>query len=548
METLERQIRRVHRRLMLQSLAGKLAWCWFVALLIASVAIAVGKFLSLDQRLWAGGWLGGTLAAGAVGAVNWTWARRQSALEAAVEIDRRFGLKERVSSTLSLARDQLQTEIGQALVHDAQQRVGRIDVAERFGLRLDRRALLPLAPAALAIALALFVDVYAPEQPVLAATAETAQVKKSAQAFVKKLDQQRAEAAEKGLTEADGLLKQMEEAMKGLAEKTQADRKQTLVSLNDLVKDAEKRRSQLAGGAELKQQLNQLKNLQQGPAAKLGQALKNGDLAKAIKEIDEIKEQIAANKLEPQAKEALTKQLDQLQQALENKVEAHKQAQEEMKEQIAAQRKAGDTAAADKLQQQLDKLADKASQMDKMSKMAQQLKQASQSMKAGDSKQAADALAQLSDQMAGMQKEMDEMQMLDSALEEMADCKSAMACKECEGEGCAACQGQGQKLSDKWSRVDMAKGGGTGAGARPESKNDTDFYDSQVKQNVTKGGAVIKGVADGPNRKGRVEEEIKGQFSNAQQQTAEALSDQRLPHDYRDHAKKYFDALREGQR
>ena len=94
----------------------------------------------------------------------------------------------------------------------------------------------------------------------------------------------------------------------------------------------------------------------------------------------------------------------------------------------------------------------------------------------------------------------------------------------------------------------MAKGGGTGAGARPESKNDTDFYDSQVKQNVTKGGAVIKGVADGPNRKGRVEEEIKGQFSNAQQQTAEALSDQRLPHDYRDHAKKYFDALREGQR
>ena len=58
---------------------------------------------------------------------------------------------------------------------------------------------------------------------------------------------------------------------------------------------------------------------------------------------------------------------------------------------------------------------------------------------------------------------------------------------------------------------------------------------------------MVTGTADGPNRKGQVQEEIKSQFSNAQQQTAEALSGQRLPHDYRDHAKKYFDTLREGQ-
>ena len=179
--------------------------------------------------------------------------------------------------------------------------------------------------------------------------------------------------------------------------------------------------------------------------------------------------------------------------------------------------------------------------MDQLKKMQNQMKQAADAMKKGDAKAAADAMAQLSEQLDGMQKDLEEMAMLDSTLEEMADAKNAMACQECGGEGCAACQGKGGKLSDKWKRADMGQGEGRASGRRPENKNDTDLYDSQVKQNVRKGASVFAGTADGPNRKGQVQEVIKGEFSNAEQQTAEALSEQRLPHDYRDHAKKYFD-------
>ena len=193
-------------------------------------------------------------------------------------------------------------------------------------------------------------------------------------------------------------------------------------------------------------------------------------------------------------------------------------------------------------------MAEKAPQMEQLSQMAQQMKQAAEGMKKGDNKQAADAMAKLSEKLGGLQQEMDEMEMLDSAMEDIAECKSAMACKECEGEGCKACQGDGDKFGDKWMRQDMAQGGGRGAGARPERKNDTSMYDSQVKQNVGRGSSVVTGAAPGPNRKGQVQEEIKGEFTSAEQQTAEALSDQRLPHDYRDHAKKYFDALRESQK
>jgi hypothetical protein len=549
MEALQKVVRRVHRRLVLQSLAVKLAWCWFATLVAAAVAIAVGKWWPLvDDQTWALGCLGTALGVGTLAAFVWTWIGRQDAHEAAVEIDRRFGLKERVSSTLALEAEQLETPIGQALVRDAQRRVDQLDVLDKFRLPIDRRALLPVLPAAVACALAIFVTARAPENPAQAATAESAQIKQSARTLVKKLDATRKEAAEKGLKEVDGLLKQLEDGMKNVAEKSQTDRKQALVALNDLAKDAEKKRQQLTGAADMKQQLNQLKNLQQGPATKLGQALKNADLAKAIQELDKLKQQLSDDKLDPQAKEAMAKQLEQLQQSLEKKIQAQQQAQDELKEQIATQRRAGNTAAADKLLQQLDKLAQKAPQMDKLGQMAQQLKQAAEATKQGNAKQASEALSKLSDQLSGMQQELAEMETLDSALAEMSDCKNAMSCKECDGEGCKACQGNGEKFSDQWMRSDFGRGGGVGAGARPETKNDTEMYDSQVKPNVGKGASVVAGQADGPNRKGKVQDEIKGQFTTSSQETAEALSGQRLPHDYRDHAKKYFDALREGQR
>ncbi|MBI3839975.1 MAG: hypothetical protein HY288_18795, partial [Planctomycetia bacterium] len=292
-------------------------------------------------------------------------------------------------------------------------------------------------------------------------------------------------------------------------------------------------------------QLNQLKNLQQGPAEKLGHALKNGDLKKAIGELDKLKAELASDKLDAKTKEQLARQFDQMQQALSKMAQAHQQAQRELKEQIEAQRRVGNLEEADKLQQQLDKLAQKAPQMDKLDEMAQQLKRASQCMSQGQCDEAAKVLDQLAQNLADLEKDSEELEMLDSALDQIAEAKSAMVCKACNGEGCQECQG---KNGDQVRVSRFAKGGGRGAGQREEKKNDTEFYDSQVKQNVGKGASVVTGLAGGPNRKGQVQEEIKGQFSAAQQQTEDVLSGQRLPHDYRDHAKKYFDALREGQR
>ena len=75
-----------------------------------------------------------------------------------VEIDRRYGLKERIASSLSLSTEEAETAAGKALLTDAIRAVGRIDVDEKFKIRFQRRAWLPLVPALLAFVLAMFVD------------------------------------------------------------------------------------------------------------------------------------------------------------------------------------------------------------------------------------------------------------------------------------------------------------------------------------------------------------------------------------------------------
>jgi hypothetical protein len=553
METLDRQVRRARRRMMLVSLGGKLAWCWFATLLVAAVAIGAGKIWSpAGEGAWTLGWISAALAGGLVAAIAWTWARRPDALTAAVEIDRRFGLKERVSSTLALAGEHRDSQIGQALLGDAEQQVGRIEVAEQFRLRLDRRALLPLLPAALAFALAAFVPARAPEAPAQSAKQQSQKARQSTRVLAKKLDAQRKQAAEKGLQEIDPLLSKLEQGAKQLAESTDNDQKKTLVALNDLVRDAEQRRDKLAGSADLKKQLAHLKNLQAGPAEKLGQALTNGDLERAIEELDKLKQDLA--RLDPDAQQALAEQLDQLQQALQEKARAHEKMEAQLAEQIEAERRAGNVARADQLQQQLDKLAAQKPQMGQLGQMQEQLKQAARCLGQGDCDRAAQALAQLGDQLAGMQEELAEMEMLDEVLEQVADCKKSMACKACNGLGCGACQG------DQWVKHDgpldpfARRGGGKGIGVGlgpglgDDTKPDGQFYDSSVKQQAGRGGARVVGEADGPNRKGRVLEEIQTEFSDSEQNAADALSEQRLPRDYRAHAQRYFDALREGTR
>ena len=169
---------------------------------------------------------------------------------------------------------------------------------------------------------------------------------------------------------------------------------------------------------------------------------------------------------------------------------------------------------------------------------------AAQGMKQGNMKDATAALNEMAKELASAQQLLEESEMLDGAMAELSGAKESMTCKDCDGDGCAACRGRGFGNRGFPGR---GLGEGQGQGARPEAKTNTSFYDSSVRQNVARGGAVMTGLVDGPNRKGNVQEEIKAEFENARHQEADPLTGQKLPREYREHAKKYFDSFREGR-
>jgi hypothetical protein len=171
-------------------------------------------------------------------------------------------------------------------------------------------------------------------------------------------------------------------------------------------------------------------------------------------------------------------------------------------------------------------------------------------MKQGNSQQAQQALDQLKQQMSQLAQSQEEMQMLDQALDEIAQAKKGMTGEgeQQENEG----MDQNQWELGGWGKKDRGKPGmgmgeGRGKGERPEEKGKTGFYDSKVSQKVGKGAAVVTDLVDGRNRKGEVSEEIKNAFESARHSDDDPLTGQRLPRDYRDHAKEYFDAFRKGQ-
>jgi hypothetical protein len=543
MEALRRKVLIARRRLAIQRFLRALPWCLFATLLVAAAAIAVDKYYPLLLDVWAWPALG--VAEGIALAAGWVWFKGQSEVDAAIEIDRRFGLKERVSSTYSLSEAERDSAIGRALIQDASRAIDRVEVAEGFHLSLDRFALLPLAPAVVAFLVAVFLN---PASDTATATTEGAQekvqVKHAIEVAEQKAAERRKEARELDLKELEEPLTKLEEGLKQLA-KGDDDRHQALVKMNDLKKELEQRREQLSGNDRLKDQLEQLKNLARGPADKLAGALKNGDLKQAAKELEALKDQLQNGKLDEQSRAELTKQLEDMEQKLRAMAEKHRKLEDDVKSQIAEKRAAGQTKEAEELEKQLAKLAKQGPQMQQLERLAQQLGQCAQCTKQGDGQGAAEALSQLQGDLADMAQQLAEAELLDEALDQLSMAKDSMACKECNGEGCAACRGLGNRFS---RRRGNGLGEGQGEGDRPEEETRTGFYDTKVKQQIGRGAATITDRVEGPNVKGRVEQEISAQFEAVRGSNADPLADTKLPRGYREHARTYFDTLREGEK
>lgn len=545
METIQQRIDAARGRLILRQWAGRLAGCLLISFTLAAVAILAPKVLVLPTLppWWTVAWLSGAGAVGLLAATIWTYLAPKSRLDAAVEIDQRYELRERIASAMQLQEEDLQTEAGSALARDAERAIGRVEVSERFTFGLDRKAWWPVAPIAIAVLSATLLTNRTAEAIAEKADTEQVTVKRTQEAVEKarrELKKKREQAEKDGLKDASALLKKVEEGTAELAKKQPKDATKTAVKLNDLTKQLEERKRKLGGGAELRNQLNRMKDLGRGPAEKAADAMKQGDWKKAMKEIEQLRQQIASGKLSKEQQEQLAKQLSKMQQKLGEAAAKQAAQKKELQRQLAEAQRKGDLKQAGKLQQKMDQLAQKAPQMQKLQQMAQQMKQAQQAMQQGDAKQAADAMDKLAQQMEQMDKAAGEMKMLDAAMTDIQDAKQAMGMQG--GKPAGQMPGMGKNQDGPPGE---GMGEGKGKGDRPDEKNPVAFRDSKVKQNVGRGASTFGGLVKGPSIKGEVVESIKTQMTAETAKPADPLTSERLPRSRREHAEEYFKSLRE---
>jgi chemotaxis protein histidine kinase CheA len=550
MNRIEVKVRSARRRLILGHFGQALCVTLFAGLLVAIVAIALPaiRFMDVNVSAWNYSWIGGCLVAAFAAAGIYAFVKAPSVEAVAAELDRRFGLRERLSSSIAMTEVDRDSDFGLALLADADKKAAKVDVAEKFRLKPTKIGWLPMSMVPVLVVVLMLAE---PMSETSASTTpkvdktEVKQVLTAASKLKKRIQQQRRKAEAEGLKEAEDMFKKMESQLDKITKASDMNRKDAMIEMNDLKKQLEERRSQLGSTEQMKRALSQMKGLEAGPGDKVAKAIEQGNLAKAKDMVKDLADKMRQGELSEAEKEQLKNQVQQMQKALEDAVKEHKKKEKELKDQIEQARREGRSGDAAKMQQKLNQMQQKNSQMQNMQQMAESMKNAAEACENGDAGQAADALQQMSDQLGQMQQEMSELEDLDSALDSLSESKSQMRCQQCEGGGCKECQGQGQGQGQGFGQG-QGLGRGTGQGDRPESETDTNTYETQVRGKVKKGKAVITGFADGPNRKGITREDVKQAIQGSLSEKSDPSENQTLPRAEREHAQQYFDQLREG--
>lgn len=530
---LELQIRRAHRRLRMQCIVDALAAAWIIGLFAGALWLVALPWL-VESPATALRWMVPAiiLALATVVGIVIGFLRSPSRVDAALSIDHRFALRERVTTTWMLAPDQASTPAGIALAADVEQRIAKLDIGSRFPLYLPRWAL--LGPVA-ALALALVALFYEPAH----SKAGLARVNDDIipPASAKEIDQKMRELAKKDpkapVREKSADLERLEAELEKIAERPRTTKEEVrerikeMTGLEQRMKEQEKQQAER--GRALKQQLQKLDktaSMEEGPAKDLEKALSQGKFEKAREEVERLSKQLQAGTMSQKDKEQLQKQLQQLKEQLSRLAE-----QKDREKQLRQMNLDPET-----LERELASLQKDKEKTRELEKLAQQLGQAEKSLKEGDSQGACDHLGQCSNQLAkmgGAEKDLDELR---EQLTRLGDAKDSA----CEG----ACEGK--EIAESEMTKD-SQSGGPGAGKRPLGQQKPfNSFDAKAKTEFDpKGKKIFDGYAPGQNFRTKAGAEMIGDIRQATQEAPEAIEQQRIPKGARDMARGYFQQMRQ---
>ena len=542
----QRQLTRVSRRLFLQVLLNSLLWCLAGALALAALWFLAQPLVMGLLHLSAPAWLrwavaGGLFAAGTGLAVLLAFLFRPSDLAAALSLDEKFNLRERVTTSLTLAPHQANTPAAAALWDDVNQQVADLDVGSRFPLRLSwNAALLPLCGAFLAL-VALFYNPVFDQSPAPAADSgdkapaateldrKIAEVKLKKEARAKDPDRPGEKSDEQKRLEEDlerifGKPRDTQDQVARRAEEMEALKKDINVLKKDLAEKAAEKAQALKDQLKQAERLTNKQDTKDGPAKDLEKALKDGDLNKAREEIEKLAKKLQNKELSKEEQEKLDEQLKDIKEKMEKLSQLARQddeAEEKLRE-LARERRLSEEELNRELEQLRKNRQKLQENLKDLEDIAEQLEQCQKCMKEGDADGAARAMRRAAGKMNKIDKS-EELEELSRMMDEVAELQRMMRRNRGDGPG----------------------GQGIGAGRRPEEDDQTGSQRTRITGDPDpKGKKEIVGTAPGSNfRTPRKPEELATEIKQASQEAPEALERQRIPRAYGDSAKNYFENL-----
>jgi hypothetical protein len=423
---LQRQLGRVHRRLLVQSILNWVIWCWVAGILLAAVWFLVQPLVLDTPLVWLRGTVSGgllvfaTLLGGALGIL-----RGPTRLAAALSMDSKFGLKERVTTSLTLTSSQETSPAGQALLADAAERIKDLDVRSRFPIGLTWSAgLVPVCACILALIAVLYNPVKsrataAKGNEITETPTNPADIEQKMKDLAKKKERQKEPTGKMKPEELAKLESELEKIANKPHETKEEirERIKEMTALEELMKQREKEMADRT--RSLKQQLQHLDRLAQkdddGPAKDLRKALSEGKFDKAREELDRLQKKLLKNELTAQEKEQLKKQLENLQKKLE------RLAQQKDKENQLKQAKLD----PETLKREMDQLKKENEKLKGLEELAKQLGQFTKAMKEGNMDAAQESLSKAGDKVKSMEMQEEDLQDLREQLTRLQDAKDS---------------------------------------------------------------------------------------------------------------------------
>ena len=460
MEVLQRQVLRALRRLFFHSWLYWLNWTLLACFSICFVGLLIPKIWHIEwssaagPERWTWGWSIGSLLAALLVATWIAWIRKPSRIQAAVEIDQRYQLRERCSSALAIGDSERQSPAGQALVQDAEKQVDRIDLRDHFPVRPAGQWAWILLPLAACIALLWVPDAQPSAIQVLANTAakQATNVKNATEPILKSVQKKLQEAEDKGDLEAIDEYKRVEEQLKKIQNKPDLGAKEAIADLNEIKKEMAQKKESLGDSKQMKEAFSNLKDLDQGPAENLANALQEGEFEEAKNEMEKLAQALQSGKLEPQQTEQLQKQFEQMKDSLEKARQKREGLIQEAKNELNTAQSKGDVEKTASLRKKLEKLQEGERMNRAMEKLQDQLDKAQKAMKSGDKEASQEAIEDIQKQLEELSEDQQAAKELEKMIEEIEDAKQSSKCEECDGQGCKECQNPGGKEGNKSSK------------------------------------------------------------------------------------------------